>query len=99
MLEGLAWVTFHVAEDGVSIAEDKTGILPIVCQYNQSFRLEGVYPLEEYTEEQARRHGIQGYGEGVVINIAEMKKQSEKTFGDWTFTREDILGKPDQIAP
>lgn len=92
MLEGLAWVTFHVSEDGVSIAEDKTGVLPIVCQYKlQSYRLEGIYLLEDYTQELASRHGIQNYGEGVAIDLEAMKAQSEEAFGDMTLTRADIL--------
>lgn len=92
MLEGMAWVTFHVSEEGVTIAEDKTGVLPMVCQYKQaSFRLENVYFLEEYTEEMAKRHGIQSYEEGVVIKLEELKEQSQNTFGDMVLTREDIL--------
>lgn len=92
MLEGMAWVTFHVSEEGVTIAEDKTGVLPMVCQYKQaSFRLENVYFLEEYTEEMAKRHGIQSYEEGVVIKLENLKEQSQNTFGDMVLTREDIL--------
>lgn len=33
MLEGMAWLTFHVAEDGVSIERKTTGVIPLVCQY------------------------------------------------------------------
>ncbi|MCM1187292.1 MAG: CapA family protein [Lachnoclostridium sp.] len=92
MLEGMAWVTFHVSEEGVTIAEDRTGVLPMVCQYKQaSFRLENVYLLEEYTEEMAKRHGIQSYEEGVVIRLEDLKEQSQNTFGDMVLTREDIL--------
>ncbi|MCM1327341.1 MAG: CapA family protein [Bacteroidales bacterium] len=92
MLEGMAWVTFHVTEDGVEIAEDRTGVLPMVCQYKQtSFRLENVYLLEEYTEEMAKRHGIQSYEEGVVIRLEDLKEQSQNTFGDMVLTGEDIL--------
>lgn len=92
MLEGMAWVTFHVTEDGVSIVEEDTGVLPMVCQYKQrSFRLENVYFLEEYTEEMAQRHGIQSYEEGVVVRLEDLKEQSQNTFGDMVLTREDIL--------
>ncbi len=95
MLEGMAWVTFHVSEEGVTIAEDKTGVLPMVCQYKlASFRLENVYLLEEYTEEMAKRHGIQSYEEGVVIKLEDLKEQSQNTFGDMVLTREDILASP-----
>lgn len=94
MLEGMAWVTFHVTEDGVYIVEEDTGILPMVCQYKQaSFRLENVYLLEDYTEEMAQRHGIQSYDEGVVLHLADLEEQSRNTFGDMVLTREDILGE------
>ena len=52
MLEGMAWLTFHVAEDGVSIERKTTGVIPLVCQYTSGpVRFENVYLLEEYTEE------------------------------------------------
>mgnify|MGYP004714311893 CR=1 FL=1 len=54
MLEGMAWLTFHVAEDGVSIERKTTGVIPLVCQYTSGpVRFENVYLLEEYTEELA----------------------------------------------
>lgn len=93
MLEGMAWVTFRVTEDGVYIVEEDTGVLPMVCQYKQtSFRLENVYLLEEYTEEMAQRHGIKSYEEGVVLHLADLQEQSRNTFGDMALTRDDILG-------
>ena len=50
MLEGMAWLTFHVAEDGVSIERKTTGVIPLVCQYTSGpVRFENVYLLEEYT--------------------------------------------------
>lgn len=62
MLEGMAWLTFHVAEDGVSIERKTTGVIPLVCQYTSGpVRFENVYLLEEYTEELAASHGIRNY--------------------------------------
>lgn len=90
MLEGMAWVTFHVSEEGVSISDKNTGILPMVCHYNRSFRLENVYFLEDYTEEMALQHGIQGYENGAVLHLADLQKQSRDTFGSMVLSRSAI---------
>lgn len=91
MLEGMAWVTFHVSETGVSIAEERTGVLPLVCHYKSGpVRLEGVYPLEDYTEEMALRHGIWNYG-GVPLHLSGLQEQSRETFGGMALSKEDIL--------
>ena len=93
MLEGMAWVTFHVSEDGINISDKTTGILPMVCQYTGGFRLENVYFLEEYTEEMALRHGIRKYEEGVVLHLADLQKQSQDTFGSMVLTKSEALGQ------
>lgn len=92
MLEGLAWVTFHVTEEGISISQENTGVLPIVCHYNYNpLKFENVYLLEDYTEEMARRHGIWSYGSGVPLHLADLENLSQKVFGDMALTRSDIL--------
>ena len=92
MLEGLAWVTFHVTEDSIYISETNTGVIPLVNHYNYSpTRFENVYPLEEYTEEMALRHGIWGYG-GVPFHLADLQKWSWEIFGDWILPKDSILG-------
>lgn len=93
MLEGMAWVTFHVSEDGIEISDKNTGILPMVCQYNSGFRLENVYFLEEYTEEMALRHGIRQYEDGVVLHLADLQKQSQDTFGSMVLSKSEVLMK------
>ena len=93
MLEEMAWVTFHVTEDGVGIAEEQTGVLPLVCHYSSGpVRLESVYFLEDYTEEQAARHGIRNYG-GVVLKLSDLQAWSEEIFGSWILKKSDILGR------
>ncbi|MCM1263009.1 MAG: CapA family protein [Butyrivibrio sp.] len=82
MLEGMAWVTFHVTEAGVAISDADTGVIPLVCQYNSAFRLEDVYFLEDYTEEMAQRHGIRNYENGEVLHLEDLLKQSQETFGN-----------------
>lgn len=91
MLEGLAWVTFRVKEDGVVISEEKTGIIPMVCHYTHSpTRLGDVYLLEEYTEELAAKHGIHSYG-GVNLTLSDLQQWSEEILGDWVITANEAL--------
>ena len=91
MLEEMAWVTFHVTENDISISENKTGVLPLVCHYRSGpVRLEKVYPLEDYTEELASRHGIRNYG-GVVLRLEDLQNWSTDIFGEFILKKADIL--------
>ncbi len=99
MLEGMAWITFHVDENGVSISEDKTGVVPLVCHYNSGpVRIESVYLLEEYTEEQALKHGIWQYG-GVAFHLADLQSASQTVFGDWVMQASEILPATEDTVP
>lgn len=83
MLEGLAWVTFHVTENGVLISEENTGIIPLVCHYSSGpVRLQNVYLLEEYTEALAQSHGIIAYG-GVPFHLDSLQSWSDEILGSW----------------
>ncbi len=91
MLEGLAWVTFHVTETDIYIEETKTGVVPLVCHYKYGpVRVENIYLLEEYTEEMASRHGIWQYGE-VPLHLSDLQQNSETIFGDWVLDSCKIL--------
>lgn len=91
MLEGMAWLTFHVAEDGVSIERKTTGVIPLVCQYTSGpVRFENVYLLEEYTEELAVSHGIRNYA-GVVLHLEDLQKWSDEILGDFVLTKDQAL--------
>lgn len=93
MLEGMAWVRLLVQEEGVCIKEEGTGILPLVCQYvGGSPRLDQVYPLDQYSEELAEKHGIVSYG-GRAIHLEDLAKWSEEILGEWALTSEEILTK------
>lgn len=90
MLEGMAWITFRVKEDGIVLVEEETGVLPMVCHYNaMPVRFESVYLLEDYTEEQAANHGIREYG-GVTLYLSDLQEWSSEVFGDWVLTTEQI---------
>lgn len=91
MLEEMAWITFHVTEDQVLIAEDASGVLPLVCHYKSGpVRLAGVCLLEDYTEELAREHGIWNYG-GAALHLEELQRKSDEIFGDVVLSKSDIL--------
>jgi len=91
MLEGMAWVTFHVTEEGITITEEKTGIIPMVCQYKSGpVRMDSIYLLENYTEELAAEHGILGYG-GVNLKLEDLQTWSDEILGDWVISAADAL--------
>lgn len=91
MLEEMAWVTFHVTEDQIYIDEKTSGALPLVCHYKSGpVRLVGVYPLEEYTEEQASTHGIWNYA-GVPLKLDELQDSAQQLLGDHLLSVSDIL--------
>lgn len=93
LLGGMAWVTFHVTEDTVSIAENSTGMLPIVCHYTSPpTRLKKVYLLEEYTEELAAKHGIAHHSDGEVsLHLSDLQVQCDQSFRNMRLFRNDIL--------
>lgn len=91
MLEGMAWVTFHVTENGISLSTEDTGIIPLVCHYSSGpVRLKNVYLLEEYTEELATSHGIINYG-GISFHLNDLTSWSEAILGEWVITAETAL--------
>lgn len=91
MLEAMAWITFHVSEDGVSVNADTSGVLPLVCQYTSGpVRFQNVYLLEDYTEDLAVSHGIRNYG-GVTLHLEDLQKWSTETLGDFVLTKDQVL--------
>ncbi len=91
MLEGMAWVTFHVTENGISLSTEDTGIIPMVCHYSSGpVRLKKVYMLEEYTEELAQNHGIIQYG-GISFHLDDLTKWSEEILGKWVIPTAEAL--------
>ena len=92
MLEAMAWITIHVDENGPFIDGENTGVLPLVCHYNaMPVRLERVYLLEDYTEEQAASHGIKAYG-GVELRLSDLQKWTEEVFGGQVLSADRVLG-------
>lgn len=89
MLEGMAWVSLHVAEDGITINEDKTGALPLVNHY-QNGRIVQIYALEDYNQDLASVHGINSK---VALKYDDLVKWSKETFGDYELTKADIAAQ------
>lgn len=91
MLEAMAWVTFHVDENGVTISETNTGAIPMVCHYTSGpVRIDDVYLLENYTAEQAAAHGIRDYG-GVILKLDELQNRSNEILGDFVLSEAQVL--------
>lgn len=91
MLEGMAWVTFHVTENGISLSMEDTGIIPLVCHYTSGpVRIKNIYLLEDYTEELATSHGIINYG-GISFHLADLTTWSEDILGDWVISASEAL--------
>ena len=91
MLEAMAWITFHVTADGVSIEKNISGVIPLVCQYTSGpVRLDRVYLLEEYTEELAASHGLRSYG-GITLHLADLQKWSDEILGDFVLSQDQVL--------
>jgi len=89
MLEAMAWVTFHVTKDSVTISEEATGAIPLVCHYTSGpVRMNHVYTLNEYTHELADTHGIWSYG-GVPIYLEELQTWSKEILGEWILPVQD----------
>lgn len=90
MLEGLAWVSFHVTDSGISINEANTGVIPLVCHYSSGpVRLKNIYLLENYTEALAQSHGIITYG-GVAFHLDSLQGWSDEILGSWVLSADEI---------
>lgn len=91
MLEAMAWVTFSVKEDGVVIVEEETGVIPMVCHYENGPRNHQVYFLEDYTVELANSHGIRQFG--AYLSYDDLIKWSDDILGEWILDSKNIFPK------
>ena len=91
MLEAMAWITFHVTENGISLAMEDTGVIPLVCHYTSGpVRVKDVYLLENYTEELAANHGIISYG-GISFHMSDLTTWSEEILGSYVISAKQAL--------
>ena len=96
MLEAMAWVTFEVDEESVTILESETGAIPMVYQYKENNRFENVYFLDDYSEELARKHWIHHNG-GTTHTFENLKNWAEQVLGEWMLYSKDVFR--DSIEP
>lgn len=93
MLGGMAWVTFHVTENDISISLEKTGVIPLVCHYTpRPVRIQDIYLLEDYTEELASSHGIITYG-NIPFALSDLTTLSNDVLGDWVISAKEVFGE------
>ena len=91
MLEAMAWITFHVTENGISLVMEDTGVIPLVCHYTSGpVRVKNVYLLEQYSEELAADHGIISYG-GISFHMSDLTTLSEEVLGSYVISAEQAL--------
>ena len=92
MLEGMAWLTFEVGENGLQLDTENTGVLPLVNHYgNGTPKHKGTYFLENYSEELTAAHAV--YSKG--LNYQELLQWTDEVFGDNVLTVEEALGSID----
>ena len=93
MLENMAWVTFRMQDDGsVEIVKDKTGSIPIVCQYSSGpLRFKAIYLLEEYTQDVADKHGIRNWGHKNLY-VTDLWDWTDEIMGDSVKSAYDLTG-------
>jgi len=92
MLENMAWVTFRGTDDGVIIDREKTGSIPIVCQYSSGpLRFKAIYLLEEYTQDVANKHGIRNWGHQNLY-VDDLWKWADEIMGDSVKTAYELTG-------
>lgn len=91
MLEAMAWVSFDVTQDGVSVSRENSGVIPLVCHYSSGpVRIKRVYPLAEYTDELASSHGIRNYGKA-PLSLKDLEQWSADILGDYVIESETVL--------
>ena len=62
LLGGIMYV--RIAKDGDEISLEETGLIPIITHFDIARRNFGIYPLHEYTDEQAAQHWRKRAGAG-----------------------------------
>ncbi len=91
MLEAMAWITFLVEEDGIVIVEEQTGVIPMVCHYENGPRNHQVYLLDDYTEELASNHGVRQFGS--YLSYEDLLKWSNEILGEWVLDGKNVFPK------
>ena len=91
MLEAMAWVTFVVDEGEVVLLEEETGVLPMVCHYQNGPRNHQVYFLDDYTADLAKTHGVRQFG--AYLSYEDLLKWTDEILGEWVLDSKNIFPK------
>lgn len=87
MLEEMAWVVFHVTEEGIYLDEPRCGVIPMVDHYTYGpLKFQRVYYLAEYDQDLASQHGILGWG-GVNLSVDKLNEYTEQIMGNYRMDR------------
>lgn len=93
LLEGLAWVSFHVTEDGISLTKEESGIVPLVNHYTYGpLRFKRAYLLEDYTPDLAALHGVAKHGE-FTLKYEDLWDHANTIFEDHILSRHQIYSQ------
>lgn len=92
MLEGMAWLTFHVAEDGVFHRAEDHRCDPAWSSVHlpDRYGLKMSICWKNIAEELATSHGIRNYA-GVVLHLEDLQKWSDEILGDFVLTKDQAL--------
>ena len=90
MLEEMAWVVFHVTEEGIYLDEPRCGVIPMVDHYTYGpLKFQRVYYLADYDQDLASSHGILGWG-GVNLSVDKLNEYTEQIMGNYRIDRPDL---------
>ena len=90
MLEEMAWVVFHVTEEGIYLDEPRCGVIPMVDHYTYGpLRFQTVYYLADYSQDLANQHGILGWG-GVSLSYDNLNNYSDQIMGNYRMDKPSL---------
>ncbi|MDR1903052.1 MAG: CapA family protein [Treponema sp.] len=78
LLGGMLYL--KIKKDKDEIRAEEFGIVPLITHYEKNYTVMRVYPLYDYTEELAERHGIKNKYKDMELNA--FKEQAVKALGD-----------------
>ena len=81
MLGGLLDMTLEFnAVDGKLMSVKSAGIVPVVMHFQNKYKIQSVYLLQDYTAELAAAHGIKSYTDPLTLEY--LNKLADKVLGD-----------------
>lgn len=93
LFEAMAWVSFHVTEESITINKNETGAVPLVDHYTfDPLKYRNTYLLEDYNADLAASHGVLGWG-GFSLKMENLESLRDSILGDSVITRAEILAQ------